>query len=96
MTEALEGTTSEQPAGRRASGLSRPALTGVAVVALLVGGAGLGLGLTDSRGSSTTTVHSCGGNTPRLTVQGTGQASGCRSMSRRVRPPPPCRRTTPR
>jgi uncharacterized protein YggE len=42
----------------------------------LVGGAGLGLGLTDSRGSSTTTVHSCGGNTPRLTVQGTGQASG--------------------
>jgi uncharacterized protein YggE len=53
----------------------RAVVAGVAVAALLVGGAGLGLAI-DEHGSSTTHAVSCSGTTPKLTVQGTGSASG--------------------
>ena len=54
---------------------SRAMLAGVAVVALFVGGAGLGLALSDA-GAAAPRPVTCSGTTPRLTVQGTGQAYG--------------------
>jgi uncharacterized protein len=75
--ETLEGERSSVAAsgrvGPRAMG-GKKVVAGVAVAALLVGGAGLGLALDDSGGSTTHTV-TCSGTTPKLTVQGTGQAS---------------------
>jgi uncharacterized protein YggE len=48
---------------------------GLAVVALAVGASGLGLALSrDGRAAAASVT--CGGATPRLTVQGTGQATG--------------------
>jgi hypothetical protein len=49
----------------------------VVVAAVLLGGAGLGLALTDAGASTPAPVSSgCGGANPKLTVQGTGQAFG--------------------
>jgi uncharacterized protein len=64
------------PTGTRKPRLGRNVLI-VALGALLVGGAGLGLAL-DTAGASTpvTKAVACGTNTPHLTAQGTAQASG--------------------
>jgi hypothetical protein len=46
----------------------------VAFVAIVIGGTGLGLALSDA-GASTTSPAACGTSMPRLTVQGTGESS---------------------
>ncbi len=65
------------PRPRRGSGVTGRVVLAVALGALLLGGAGLGLALTDAGATTTGTVQAagCGPTTPRLTVQGTGQAS---------------------
>jgi hypothetical protein len=66
--EARVGTASK---GRR----GRIVLVGVAG-ALLVGGSGLGLALSDAGASAPPGPVTCNGSTPKLTVQGMGQATG--------------------
>jgi uncharacterized protein YggE len=61
--------------GRARTKVGRRVTVGVAVSALLVGGAGLGLAVSQS-GASTIHPVTCSGTTPKLTVQGTGQANG--------------------
>jgi uncharacterized protein YggE len=51
----------------------RPVLL-LAVGALVIGGSGLGLALSDS-GANAAAPITCGASTPRLTVQGTGESS---------------------
>ena len=53
--------------------LGRPVLL-VAMGALVIGGSGLGLALSDS-GATAAAPITCGPSTPRLTVQGTGESS---------------------
>ena len=51
----------------------------VVLAAVILGGAGLGLALSEAGASSPSPVSpaaACGGSGPKLTVQGTGQASG--------------------
>ena len=48
---------------------------GVTLAALLVAGAGLGRALTDAGATTPVQAAGCSSSTPRLTVQGTGQAS---------------------
>ncbi len=62
-------------AGRRNG---RTIVTAVALGALVVGGTGLGLALRAGAGAgaSVAGLAGCGSSQPRLTVQGTGQASG--------------------
>ncbi len=48
----------------------------MALGALVVGGTGLGLALSAGAGASVAGPAGCGSSGPRLTVQGTGQASG--------------------
>jgi len=62
----------------RATRISVKAAVAVAAGAVALAGAGLGLALTDAGASSpsgTTPAPGCGAASPRLTVQGTGQAS---------------------
>jgi uncharacterized protein YggE len=70
MADDLNG---EAP-GPMATAGGKRLVTGLAVAALLVGGAGLGLAIDQSGGSATHAV-SCGSATPKLTVRGTGTAS---------------------
>ncbi len=51
----------------------RPVLL-VACAAVVIGGTGLGVALSDA-GASTSAPVNCGSSTPRLTVQGTGEAT---------------------
>jgi uncharacterized protein len=58
----------------------RARVTGTVVLAvtlgaLLLGGAGLGLALSDAGATTPAQAPGCGSSSPRLTVQGTGQAS---------------------
>ena len=66
--------------GRRpaAGGPGRVAVVSVALGALVIGGAGLGLALSDAGAAAPAPVPAaagCSSPGPRLTVQGTGQAS---------------------
>ena len=66
----------EQVAVARAPRRTIGVVLAVTLGALLVGAAGLGLALTDAGASAPATVSpGCGGSSPRLTVQGTGQAA---------------------
>lgn len=69
-----EAVGNEERGGTRRHALGRPLVVAV-VVALAVGGASLGFSLSNA-GAAPARVASCGGSTPRLTVQGTGSASG--------------------
>ncbi len=67
----------DQATTRRGSRISGRAVLAVTLGALLLGGAGLGLALTDAGASAPGPVTAgCGSSTPHLTVQGTGQSSG--------------------
>jgi hypothetical protein len=67
----------EQATTRRVSRISGRMVLAVTLGALLLGGAGLGLALTDAGASAPGPVTAgCGPGSPRLTVQGTGQSSG--------------------
>jgi uncharacterized protein len=67
----------EEVTTRRGSRISGRAVLAVTLGALLLGGAGLGLALTDAGASTPFPVAaSCGSLSPHLTVQGTGQSSG--------------------
>jgi hypothetical protein len=73
MADDLNGEAAaakDRPAGSN----GRKLVAGVALMALLVGGAALGLAVSGAGGHVPTTV-TCGPTTPRLTVLGTGQAS---------------------
>jgi uncharacterized protein len=71
MAEVEEG---QRPRTRRRGGM---VLAVLALGALVLAGTGLGLALTDAGASTPATVPAgCGSDTPRLTVQGSGQASG--------------------
>jgi uncharacterized protein YggE len=74
MTEAMGGTN--DGGGRVGRSTGHLAVTGLAVGALLVGGAALGLAVSNSGGSGPSRQASCSSSTPRLTVQGNGMASG--------------------
>ena len=66
----------EQATTRRRSRISGRVVLAVTLGALLLGGAGLGLALTDAGASTPTPVAAgCGSSSPHLTVQGTGMAS---------------------
>ena len=81
MTEGHDGDAAvavAAPGGPRGRRVGRPAVLGLAVAALLGGGAGLGLALSDGgsdSGASVPKAAACTSSTPRLTVEGTGQAS---------------------
>ena len=67
----------EQATTRRGSRISARVVLAVTLGALLLGGAGLGLALTDAGASTPSPVAAgCGSSGPHLTVQGTGQSSG--------------------
>jgi uncharacterized protein YggE len=68
----IEGTTASVVAPRARRGV-RPVLV-LATVALAVGASGLGLAI-DQRATGASSVVTCGGSTPRLTVQGSGTAT---------------------
>jgi uncharacterized protein len=74
MTETF--AESGDSGAKRAHGTSRLTVTGLAVGALAIGGAALGLSVSNAGGSPTTTRATCGGSTPTLTVQGSGTATG--------------------
>ncbi len=66
----------ERPEGARKAPMHIMVVAAITLGALLLGGAGLGLALTDAGASSPVApAAGCGGASPRLTVQGTGQAS---------------------
>ncbi len=73
MVEHEDTAMGASAPGRTSAGWGRPVLL-IAVGALLVGGTGLGLALSDAGGGTPAAVG-CGSSTPRLTVQGTGQAN---------------------
>lgn len=74
MTETFAG--SDDAATKSGHGRSRIAITGLTVAALAVGGAALGLSVSNAGGAGTTTRGGCGGSTPTLTVRGNGTANG--------------------
>jgi len=61
------------PRSRRT--LTRTTVLAVTLGALLLAGAGLGLALSDAGATTPVQAAGCGSSSPRLTVQGTGQAS---------------------
>jgi uncharacterized protein YggE len=69
----------EEPAAAphppRRSHVTRGVILAVTLGALLLGGAGLGLALSDAGATTPVQTTGCGSSSPRLTVQGTGQAS---------------------
>jgi len=73
----VTGTLAESGEGniQRVGVTPRLVVVSLAVGALLVGGAALGLAVNNAGGTSPTAAG-CGASTPRLTVQGTGTASG--------------------
>lgn len=82
MSEAStpEGTFHRQPESthhRRPGGrVAAASVAAVAIGALVVGGAGLGLALSAGATTRAATPAGCGSAQPHLTVQGTGQAEG--------------------
>ncbi len=68
----------EEPAATprtRRSRVTRTVVLAVTLGALLLGGAGLGLAFSDAGATTPVQAAGCGSSSPRLTVQGTGQAS---------------------
>jgi len=63
------------PRPPRRSHFTRGVVLAVTLGALLLGGAGLGLALTTAGATTPVQAAGCGSSAPRLTVQGTGQAS---------------------
>jgi len=74
MPDDLNGDPVVGPTARSRRVLGAKAVTGVAVVALLVGGAALGLAVSNRSGPSHAAI-TCNSSTPKLTVQGTGEAT---------------------
>ena len=67
----------DRPTKRRRTRISGRVVFAVTMGALLLGGAGLGLALTDAGASTPGPVTvGCGSSSTHLTVQGTGQSSG--------------------
>ena len=74
-SESSHGTQAGPPTtSRRLSGTSL--LTLAVVVAVLLGGLALAVAFSNSTPSRSNRSASCGAGTPKLTVQGTGQATG--------------------
>jgi uncharacterized protein len=67
--------TAAPPPRPRQSHVTRGMVLALTLGALLLGGTGLGLALTDAGATTPVPATGCGSSTPRLTVQGTGQAS---------------------
>ncbi len=72
--DEVAGTGEERSAGALRRAAWRSVSVGAVVLALAVGGAGLGLASYDS-GAPGGVLPACGGSSPRLTVTGTGQAT---------------------
>jgi uncharacterized protein YggE len=73
MTETFAGPNDGGPKVGRDR--SRLAITGLTVAALAVGGAALGLSVSNAGGASSTPKAGCGGSHPTLTVKGNGTAT---------------------
>jgi uncharacterized protein YggE len=73
MSDDLNGDPVEL-SSRSPRVLGAKVLTALVVVALLVGGAALGLAISKGSGASQAAI-TCNSSTPKLTVQGTGQAT---------------------
>jgi hypothetical protein len=70
-----EGDNGTATAERRGRTLRTRVVTGTAVGALLLGGVALGVGISNGRSSSPAPPITCNSTTPKLTVQGSGQAT---------------------